>query len=280
MIVAKQGLTAQELSEIRELAEVCNKFEAITMKLNMEMLETRAQDVTNDFLYYEDGKLVGYYGLYAFQSAEMAAMVHPEARRKGIFKQMQAAAVEELKKRGYTQMLLVVDSGSDSGSSVAKHLGGTYTFSEYRMELGTPNIGPKRYEELELRRATVEDAEFIAGCVTDAFGYPSKPKGAEHFAQPNLRVYILVRSGEPVGVINASVDGKTGSIYGFSVLKAEQGKGYGRQALSETVQELLAAGYEHVDLEVACENKRALGLYQSVGFEESGGIDYYELPLT
>ncbi|MBL0388975.1 GNAT family N-acetyltransferase [Tumebacillus sp. ITR2] len=284
LLVAKQTLSQQELTEIRELVELCNEFEGIQLKMNWDNLETRKGNQTDDFLYYEDGRLIGYFALFAFQSteAEMIAAVHPDARRKGIFRHLLDAALQQMRQRNIPKLLFVVDSKSASATAVAKHLGATYAHSEYRMELETVQAQPKRHPNLSVRRGAVEDANFISDVTADAFGYPKRPPhDAEYFAHPTRRIYIFEADGERVGTLFTilfSNDSRS-AIYGFCIQKSAQGKGYGRQVLSEVVQELLADGFQSVELEVACENKRALGLYQSVGFEEIGAIDYYALPV-
>ena len=82
-LVKKQGLTPEELAEIRQLANKCNEQEGLDLKLNWSILAQREQDQTNDFLYYEDGVLVGFLPLFNFNSteAEISGMVHPAYRR-------------------------------------------------------------------------------------------------------------------------------------------------------------------------------------------------------
>lgn len=284
MIVAKQSLTAEELTEIRELVEICNNLEGIQLKMNWDMLKERKGDQTDDFLYYEDGRLLGYFALFAIQSteAEMIAAVHPTARRKGIFRQLFQAAREQLQGRGIPKLLFVVDNKSESATAVAKHYEGQYQHSEYGMKLQTPKIQPKRHQNLLVRRATVADAQFCAQVASDVFGYPIRPaKDAAFFEQPTRRTYVFCLDGERIGTMQVVLYPETrgAGVYGFCIEQHHQGQGYGRQVLSEVVQELLQDGYPNVELEVACENKNALGLYQSIGFEEIGAIDYYAIPI-
>ncbi|WP_238546163.1 GNAT family N-acetyltransferase [Tumebacillus flagellatus] len=282
--MAKQSLTPEELTEIRELVEVCNNLEGIQLKMNWDMLKERKGDQTDDFLYCEDGRLLGYFALFAIQSteAEMIAAVHPDARCKGIFRQLFHAAYEQLKQRTIPKLLFVVDNKSESATAVAKHYGGQYQHSEYGMKLQTAKIQPKRHDNLLVRRATVADAQFCAQVASDAFGYPIRPaKDASFFELPTRRTYVFCLGEERIGTMQVVLYPETqgAGIYGFCVDKHHQGKGYGRQVLSEVVQELLQDGYPNVELEVACENKNALGLYQSIGFEEIGAIDYYAISV-
>ena len=65
-----QGLTSIEFAEIEALAAVCNQYEGLELKLNWKMLRNRPVHETNDFLYYENGQLVGFLALFSFNSKE------------------------------------------------------------------------------------------------------------------------------------------------------------------------------------------------------------------
>src|SRR5438105_4219225 len=64
----KQGLTQTEFTEIEVLAALCNRYEGLELKLNWNILRNRPTHETNDFLYYDNGQLVGYLALFSFNS--------------------------------------------------------------------------------------------------------------------------------------------------------------------------------------------------------------------
>ena len=82
-LVKRQGLTQADLVEIRQLAQHCNVYEGLDLKLNWSILEQRPTDQTSDFLFYENGELVGFLPLFNFNTteAEISGMVHPEIGR-------------------------------------------------------------------------------------------------------------------------------------------------------------------------------------------------------
>ena len=108
MNMVREGLVTQrtwsedELSEAHRLLEVCNAYEGLSLKLDVWMLRSRKGNEVNDFLYYEDGKLVGLLALdeYGARDKEFTGMVLPEYRRRGIFSKLLAAAKEETRARG------------------------------------------------------------------------------------------------------------------------------------------------------------------------------------
>ncbi|RPI70589.1 MAG: hypothetical protein EHM45_24660 [Desulfobacteraceae bacterium] len=59
-LLRAQGLSEQQRRGIRELETACTKHSPLNMKLNWEMLEKRPPVEVNDFLCYDDLKLVGF----------------------------------------------------------------------------------------------------------------------------------------------------------------------------------------------------------------------------
>ena len=82
-------------------------------------------------------------------------------------------------------------------------------------------------------------------------------------------------NGEIIGKIHISITNNEGFIYGFGVLPDFRGKGYGREILCSALDILKKKQVDNIYLEVATENKNALGLYESCGFEEIFVMDYY-----
>lgn len=279
-LVAKQGLIPQELTDIEQLAALCNEHDGIELKLNYDTLRKRPADSTNDFLYYEKGQLVGFFPLFVFNSreAEVSGMVHPEYRRKGIFSLLLEAGLAELKKRNIPNTIFIVHTNSTSGKSFAESQGASYSFSEYKMYLAEANLQPKKHANLHLERATEAYSEFLAHCTAIAFNMPKQDVNWMKFTDEGRRYYVIKLDEEPVGTIATRVEPDESFIYGFAMMPEHQGKGYGRQILSEIVQGLVAEGQTKIELEVAANNPSALGLYQSCGFKVDCGYDYYTRP--
>ncbi|PWK05133.1 GNAT family N-acetyltransferase [Tumebacillus permanentifrigoris] len=272
-------MTEQQLAQVKALADLCNHHDGIELKLNYNTLRERPIGQTNDFFTYVDGELRGFLALYAFNSreAEICGMVHPDDRRQGMFRALLEQGLAELKHRGIPKILLVVDNRSTSGRAFAEAVGATYKVSEYKMHLREPKPQVRRFEDLHVLRAKPEDAEFMAQCMRIAFDIPDLlPASPEKFNQPDRHLYVIRKGSVNVGTMNVAITGTSASIYGFCMLPEQQGRGYGRQALSEVMFRLVEAGITAQDLEVAAENKRALGLYQDCGFVETSSIEYYE----
>ena len=280
----RQGLTAIELAEIKTLADICEAYEQLHMKLNWDTLRLRPKDQTNDFLYYENGILVGFLAFFSFNSleGEVSGMVHPEHRRKGIFMQLFTSARVECQRRNIPTLLLIVEHNSQSGQGFAVSLKPGYQHSEYKMELTEAKTLPELDSHLHFRLATPDEVPTLAHITAISFDLPEQD--VTWYSQRKLedtknRVYIALLDETYIGKIDVSLHEREAYIVGFGVLPLYRGHGYGRQILAQTIREIRATGQNTIVLEVATENKNALSLYQSCGFQEVSSYDYYSLSI-
>ena len=283
-LIKKQGLTQIEFTEIEALAALCDRHEGLELKLNWNILRNRPLHETNDFLFYENGQLVGYLALFSFNSkeAEISGMIHPDYRRRGIFTTLLSAAKDECQRRRVPKLLLIVEHASRSGQVFVASLHPGYDHTEYRMALEEARMPSVFNTQLHFRRARLEDAPMLAHITAVSFDMDEKEIDwyTAHVIDASDRRYYVATlrdSNTYIGKIDVSLNKHEASIYGFGVLPKYRGRGYGRQMLTQTIQEILATGQHHIALEVATANRNALSLYQSCGFRETGSYDYYSL---
>jgi ribosomal protein S18 acetylase RimI-like enzyme len=284
-LVATQGLSANELDAINELADICNAHDHGNLKLNRDMLATRPRDATNDFLYYADGLLVGFLPLFTFNAieAEVSGMVHPAYRRRGIFTVLYHAARRHCENSGFQRMLFMVERSSEAGQAFVAQIGATYQHSEYLMTLTTPQPVPAKHPTMQLRPATRADAPTIVHILMAAFHDPDD--NPERFAKERMSdpasEWLLASDGDaPFGTLCLFTTTQETFIFAFGVLPAYQGQGYGAQILGLTIAKALATQPQRVLLEVATENANALRLYTRCGFEQTTTYDYAMLRLA
>jgi ribosomal protein S18 acetylase RimI-like enzyme len=281
---SSNGLNGKQLDEIKVLEETCNQFEGLTMKLNWEMLISRPANEVNDFLLYENEKLVGYLALYIFREseAEVSAMVHPDHRKKRIFRKLLSQARQELMVREIPNFLFICEEKSLSGNAVMEALKTTYSFSEYGMTLNEMIPLPSSSTEVSLRKAGEHDIDDLVSMDVACFRLDRSETiklRQKQIDQSNRLHTVASVQGKSIGKISVLVSETETYIYGFCVLPNYQRKGYGKVILSETVQSLLEKGCSKISLEVECKNKSALTLYQRCGFEVTAGYKYYKLPV-
>lgn len=270
-------LTKEQITEIKELQRVCEEGESLQLKLNWDMLQTREENEKNDFFHYENGKLVGFLGLYGFgNKVEVCGMVASNYRRKGIFTQLYHQAEKELEKRGIKQILFNTPSSSNSGKGFLQSIPCSYSFSEHQMKWEETELTNK--EDIILRHATPDDLESEIQLDVQCFHFEEDDARGYNIRLKSENVdqfYIIESEGHRVGKIRVSyLDGEAW-IYGFAVFPEYQGKGIGRKALSAIIIKEHKAGFP-IFLEVEVKNTNALKLYESCGFKSYHSQDYYQ----
>lgn len=289
-LVAAQDVSTRERAEVANLAALCNQYEGSDLPAEMDPAATPATGATNQFLCYQNGTLVGFVSLQQGMAEiiggndvaeiELCGMVHPAHRRTGFGRMLLAGAHAECVRRSVASCLITCDRTSESGKAFAMAVGAHYSHSEYRMKLD-PTLAehrPQRARVLEFRAAGVGDLGSIICITTAAFGDREDEVrrwlGME-VLEPASRLYVASLDDEPIG--SARVSQHSGNVFitTLGVLPVYQHRGYGREILERLVDQLIGEGRRNVMIEVVTENRNALNLYRSCGFNETSTYDYY-----
>jgi ribosomal protein S18 acetylase RimI-like enzyme len=274
------GLSSRALQAIAELEQRVLEADGGRLKLEWGTLRRRRGDRVEDLLWWEDDRLVGFVGICGRQSSpELAGMVSPEARCRGIGTALLDAALPLCRERSDGQPLLIVPRPSVAGRRLALRRGAVLDHSEHALMLfGDPTGGPDR-PALDLRPATRADLPLVARLLEAGFGTPEPDGLADRLDSPSERTVIVELSGSAVGTLRFRRDGTDTHIHGFVIDLTVQGRGIGRAALRRACQQCRADGARRIGLEVDVENDRALALYTSTGFVPVLTEDYFALPL-
>jgi len=275
-----RGLSPAQLEAIAALERRVVAHDGGRLKLELSQLRRRAGGRTEDVLAWEEGTLVGFIGIYAHGAPqlELAGMVDPDHRRRGIGGRLLERALELSAAAGARAPLLIVPRGSAGGRALAERHGGRLEHSEHALVLrGEPADGPSD-PRLSMRIAERRDVPAITALMSSGFGY-APPDVGERLAGEGRRTFVFERDVEVVGTLWTSLTGERGSVYGFAVEPRRRGQGIGRDALRRACRELRGRGARTVSLEVAVENDRALRLYTSLGFEPVITEDYWAIPV-
>ncbi len=278
MLELARGLSPEALSQIAVLESDSVAADGGRLKLERSVLETRSSDAVEDLLWWEDGRLVGFLGLYAFggPSVELAGMVHPEYRRRGIGSRLFDQAMELCRERGCQRVLLVVPRTSPGGRALAESRRGTLDHSEHALDLnGAVADGPSD-PSLVLRPATSDDVVEEARILAEAFGEPAGPLSVDPLDESRL---VAERDGSVIATLRVHRAPDVWGIYGLAVEAQHRGVGVGRDLLRRVCREAAASGVPRLHLEVEVNNDRALGLYTSLGFRQTSTEDYFDVPL-
>jgi ribosomal protein S18 acetylase RimI-like enzyme len=291
-ISMKFKLNQEDCEAIKNLEAICYEKQKTNLKLELDFKMSQSgtfikSKIMTEFLYYDNETLVGYLGLGNFgrDVIEVSGMVHPEFRRKRIFKKMYLLAKEEWEKVCPSQVLVLCDHASLSGLAFINSLGAEYSSSEYKMCLNKQTTNSNTNHGIKLRVATREDAAELYRQDSIYFGLVEKEADDKEVEKrieetyinvdDNSINYIAELEGKIIGKIRITMTNAEGFIYGFGILPEYRGKGYGRETLSSALDILKMEQLDNIFLEVATENKNALGLYESCGFEEVSVMDYY-----
>jgi ribosomal protein S18 acetylase RimI-like enzyme len=279
-VTATRQLSAGELEALAALESRAVSADGGRLKLEWAVLRNRPGHAVRDFLWRENGELLGFLGLYAFGQAtvEVAGMVDPAARRRGIATALLEAALPVCREHGGKSVLLVVPGNSEGGKALALSRGARLEHSEHALLLSKAPLVDVDDPRVTLRDAVPGDLDELSALFVDGFGHPLSDAG-EIERTERSRTFVVELDGQLVGTVRVSRDADRAGVYGFTIAAQMRGRGIGREVLRRVCAEQFATGASAIGLEVAVENDHALGLYTSLGFERVSTEDYYELEL-
>jgi len=274
------GLSPEALQAIAELELRVIEADGGRLKLEWGSLRSRSGHRVEDLLWWKNDRLLGFLGIYSFGSVlELAGMVDPGARRRGIATALLDAAAPICQERGTEQVLLIVPRSSTAGKHLALGRGAALDHSEHALVLASLAAGRAENDALSLRQASPADVPIVVQLLELGFGEPVTDV-ADRLGAPRKGTLVVELSGSPIGTLRVIRDGNEAGIYGFVIHPSWQGRGIGREVLRRVCQRLLDDGAGQIRLEVAVDNDRALRLYTAIGFVPVATEDYYALPVT
>ncbi|WP_315108273.1 GNAT family N-acetyltransferase [Clostridium intestinale] len=294
-IKLKENINKEDYEVINKLQQECIEKVALKLELDYKLASSnessKITNNTNEFMYFDGEKLIGYIGIGSFGGfntpIEVNGMVHPDYRKQGVFKKLSELVIDEWKRRNSSSMLLLSDRTSKEGQGFIKNLGATYNHTEYEMyfrQEGSSETS-KGLSNLTFRKANNEDAYELAKQDAIYFGEDVPEENdkekmilPEEEEKKGIRTYLAEKDNEIIGKVRLELTDK-GGIYGLGVLPKHRRKGYAREMLKFAVNTLLEDGAKEVMLQVDSENPNALNLYKSCGFVETSVMDYYEMKL-
>jgi ribosomal protein S18 acetylase RimI-like enzyme len=211
---------------------------------------------------------------------EVNGMVHPEYRKRGIFKRLFSLVKDEWDKREQQKMLLLSDAKAASGLGFIKYAQAEYDHSEYEMYLRGNRFAHLAGNNVVLRKADNKDAREIARQNSIYFDSELKEEDIrlpEEEEKCGMLIYMAEVNNKIIGKVHLETNEAVYGIYGLGVLPEYRRSGYGREILTGAVEILKEIKPKEIMLQVVATNKTALNIYKSCGFEETSTMDYYKL---
>lgn len=266
--------------EVRQLQNLCEKHDGITLKLNWDNLNARPKGDKQDLTIYRDGTLVAFLGRYSFGSTlEICGMVHPDYRRQGIFSNIMRNALDDWAINNHTEILLNAPGNSTTAKAYLSTISCHFSCSEYQMKYDpTGDTLPSHQVKVYLRPSVESDRQILIQLDVEGFGETPEDAAAQYYENSrqdkNSRYDMIIKDEKPVGKIRVTRDQGESWIYGFVVSSAVRGQGIGSDTLRQVIDRERNEGFD-VWLEVALSNPNAQKLYESAGFQIQQVQDYY-----
>jgi ribosomal protein S18 acetylase RimI-like enzyme len=280
-IQTSTGLPEHIRPQMETLLRLCNQHESLELPISPTDFDS-ATGARTAFCWLAGDQLLGFAAMPDDPIPEPSLMVHPGHRRGGIGRALVEAIRAETARRGRDYCLIVADLASPSAAAFLAALRIPRRYSEFRLELDTAAVDRSGFPlpGLAMRLATRSDRQALIRILSAAFAKPETDVEANvdfGLDEPTRDFYLGELNGEPVGAIRIGTWDGNGDITAFGVLPEHQGKGIGRQMLREAVDQLMGMRLPRILLEVAVDNRGALGLYESCGFRVQREYGYYTL---
>ncbi|MDR7856503.1 GNAT family N-acetyltransferase [Tissierella sp.] len=287
-IVLKEKINHQDSVDISNLQNICLEKDKITLKLEIDYklsINDKEKDVLdhiNEFLYYDDNRLVGYIGICDFggDAIEVNGMVHPKYRRRRIFTKLFSLVKNEWENRKPKRILLLSDSKSITGLGFISSLGAKHVHSEYEMFYNSHSRAFELSNNICFRKAADKDLKEISrqnSIYFDSEYDEDSTSISDEERMDGMNTYMAEIDNKIIGKVRLETISNFGGIYGLGVLPEYRGRGYGRDILTWSVKKLKETDSKEIVLQVSVSNENALNLYKSTGFEIKSKMDYFEL---
>ena len=242
--------------------------------------------------------LVGYLSVTlepGIQRALLDVLVHPRHRRKGIATELFSGGLQRVKESGIKSAQISVSETSASAKDFLNQLGFKFIryFFEMRLDLNSIRLPTTQKNVHKSRKLKAGEENLLTEiqnrCFVDTWGFnPNTEKEIAYRLHMHGRspddVILTYLDDSPVGycwtIIDAEENSKSeknkGLIHMLGVDPGYRHQEIGKAILLNGLKDLKAKGVDIVELTVDSENPAACALYESVGFEVSAKMEWYE----
>lgn len=280
MLTSTHFLDENQLTELDALCAECKKADGNIVAIYRHLLD-KARPIACNILYYDQKRLIGFLRTFFFfeGTCEIAMMVDPAYRRRGIARQMFHEIEAYIHPLDTQTLTFSVPHGINQDWLTS--LGLSYQGSEYRMHYQPTTMIQKKATNVRL--ATYEDIPLL--CNIDVSCFPKQRADLEFRFQgliddPECEIFIIHQEGVPVGKTHLFWYTDGVRLTDIAVLPQAQRRGFASTLISHCIDHALAANKSDITLDVETDNKNALNLYVRLGFVVSNAHDYWNIPTS
>jgi len=133
---------------------------------------------------------------------------------------------------------------------------------------------------MKLRRAAASDARGLHTLERELFAaenYPLSRRSFYYHIRHSLLYLAESEEGEITGYALALIRRRDAKLYSLGVAASQRGGGVGRELVERTLEEIKSMGFGRTQLEVRCDNRGAIALYEKSGFRIVKRLDSFYL---
>lgn len=276
-------LSDVEWKEAQALIATCQAYDQMYKEPYLSNMLNFDTTMPSFFLAYEGADLVGLLTVYADSpDVEVAIMVQPEHRRKGVAKALYERFEEETKFYNLDSVTFLservfVEKYPDLLTTWNVAIS---PYSEYLMIRHPQPMGKVAVpRNLSFDLASQADIETVARFKSVIFEKPFSEAltyAREAVGDEKSLLYIASLDGQVVAAVTVDISTKDDYIYGLAVVEDFQRRGIGRALMRFVLEERMKVRQVDVQLAVETTNTPAKKLYESLGFVIQSEIVYLE----
>ena len=279
------------IRDIRELETICKRHEVLRGTISLDQAMNFNPEIKSFYLLYEEEKLVSVLSLFipTPAAAEVSAYTAPEKRSQGHFTALMERAVTELKRHNIPELLLVCESGSQSGKAVLARLEASYRFTEYLMCYENASSWKSteslqgRTPDFTWKRAVWEDLEELIPAGMRIFGdneADSRSMLVNTLKSADREEWVARWDGRVIGMVGIEKEQSLAFLFALGIDPDYRGRGCGQALLERTIAEFGRRGLTKIALEVESGNNAACNLYRKCGFRVVTAFEYHSKLLS
>ena len=283
-----EQLTTRQVSLLKSLVLICKKHDKYTIPFYPTLLN-KPRPVPSTILCMHKNKLIAFTSAFFFyqDSCEIAVIVDPKYRRRGIAKKLLTKILSIIEK--FAIHYLIFSAPHELHTFWFLQQGFTYERSEYQLKKklqtqtpATPGLSTV-LPETNIRLATPEDIPILCSINEACFATVS-PNLQERFkylfANVEYTILVLEKNGKIIGKLHSQQINNNANFTDIAILPEFQKMGYGKYLLNFCINFCANKKLSYITLDVEITNKSALKLYTNLGFTVINAYDFWKISIA